>query len=316
MHHLNLTTSPRTWTASTIDSSTQWYVPLPAEALDEFSESIDAFNSQRGNITDLRPTAPQVAACRECVQQVQAALESGRGFAIVDRVPTHRYSPEEATIIYWLIGMMLGEPFEQNVHGSLLYDVRDTGESVAHGARFSVTSYESSFHTDNSFGRELMDYVGLLCLHTARSGGVSQVVSGHTVLKELLEREPASVAILCEKFHMDRRGGVLEGEQPTIEFPVVEQRDNEIQWRYLRFWIESGHAKAGVPLEIDQVRALDSLDALLGRVELRVEFALQPGQIYFINNRWILHNRTAFQDDPEPNLRRHLVRLWLRRRDK
>ena len=51
-----------------------------------------------------------------------------------------------------MIGQLLGEPIAQNVQGTLLYDVRDSGQDVARGARFSVTNYESSFHTDNSFG--------------------------------------------------------------------------------------------------------------------------------------------------------------------
>ena len=55
---------------------------------------------------------------------------------------------------------------------------------------------------------------------------------------------------------------------------------------------------------------------MLNRPELRAEFALEPGQVYFINNRWILHNRTAFEDHPEPERRRHLVRLWLEGRDR
>ena len=46
----------------------------------------------------------------------------------------------------------------------------------------------------------------------------------------------------------------------------------------------------------------------------RAEFALKPGDMYFINNRWILHNRTSFEDYPEMERRRHLVRLWLQRR--
>jgi len=57
--------------------------------------------------------------------------------------------------------------------------------------------------------------------------------------------------------------------------------------------------------------ALDVLDELLSRRDLRVEFDLKPGDMYFINNRWVLHNRTAFEDHPEPERRRHLVRLWL-----
>ena len=39
----------------------------------------------------------------------------------------------------------------------------------------------------------------------------------------------------------------------------------------------------------------------------------KAGDMYFLNNRWLLHNRTAFVDHPEPERRRHLVRLWLTR---
>ena len=40
---------------------------------------------------------------------------------------------------------------------------------------------------------------------------------------------------------------------------------------------------------------------------------LKRGQILFINNRWLFHNRSGFEDHPEPERRRHLVRLWLKR---
>jgi alpha-ketoglutarate-dependent taurine dioxygenase len=88
----------------------------------------------------------------------------------------------------------------------------------------------------------------------------------------------------------------------------------ELVCRYLRYWIEAGHDKAGEPLTRDRVRALDALDGVACEEDLRVEFALEPGQILWVNNRWILHNRTAFVDHPEADRRRHLVRLWLRRR--
>ena len=39
---------------------------------------------------------------------------------------------------------------------------------------------------------------------------------------------------------------------------------------------------------------------------------LRPGDMFFSNNRWILHNRTAFEDHLEPERRRHYVRLWLK----
>jgi alpha-ketoglutarate-dependent taurine dioxygenase len=199
----------------------------------------------------------------------------------------------------------------QNIQGTLLYDVRDTGQSLDQGARFSVTSYESSFHTDNSFGTEIVDYVGLLCLQTAKSGGRSQVVNGLTVCEELRAKHRDALEILNRPFHIDRRGGVREGESATIQFPIIQDDNGSIVYRYLRYWIEAGHEKVGQPLTSAQVSALNVLDEVLNRPDLRVEFDLQPGDMYFINNRWILHNRTAFEDHPEPERRRHLVRLWL-----
>jgi hypothetical protein len=48
------------------------------------------------------------------------------------------------------------------------------------------------------------------------------------------------------------------------------------------------------------------------RPELMLEFTLQPGEAYFINNYTILHARTAFDDGDAPeDARRHLLRLWL-----
>ena len=103
-------------------------------------------------------------------------------------------------------------------------------------------------------------------------------------------------------------GGGADGLRPAIELGGPEPL-----FRYLRYWIEAGHEKAGEPLTPARRAALDRLDEVLNRPALRAEFSLQPGQVYFINNRWILHNRTAFEDHPEPERRRHLVRLWLER---
>jgi len=242
---------------------------------------------------------------------VRTALEWGRGFSIIRGPRSDRYSPEEKMVCYWLIGQLLGRPIEQNVQGTLLYDVRDTGQDVRYGARFSVTNAESSFHTDNSFGSGVADYVGLLCLQSAKSGGLSQVVSGYTVHNELLARHPGALEMLYQQWHIDRRGGVRPGEGPTVQYPVIAWDGHGLTYRYLRFWIESGHDRIGQPLSTSQRRALDALDEVANDPGLRVEFALKPGDLFFINNRWILHNRTAFEDHPEPE-RRHLVRLWLR----
>ncbi|HKI36398.1 MAG TPA: TauD/TfdA family dioxygenase [Gemmataceae bacterium] len=302
----------RAWRADSIGDSQGWYYALPGTCLAALREVARAGHGRP--ITELRLGADLRSACAAELGRVLDALEQGPGFAIVRGPAPDRSSPEEAQALYWLAGQALGEPVSQNVEGVLLYDVRDTGQQLSQGARFSVTSYESSFHTDNSFGDAVVDYVGLLCLCPARAGGLSQVVSGYAVCDCLRREAPDVLAALSAPYHFDRRGGVRAGETPTALFPVLGQTERGLLFRYLRYWIEVGHEKGGVPLAPEQVRALDVLDGVLARPGLRAEFALRPGDMFFVNNRWILHNRTAFEDDPEPGRRRHLVRLWLRAR--
>ena len=85
--------------------------------------------------------------------------------------------------------------------------------------------------------------------------------------------------------------------------------------RYLYYYIQVGHKQAGKTLTAGQEKALEVVEELLRRADFRVEFNLQPGQMLFTNNRWILHNRTAFEDYPDPEQRRHYVRLWLQQHD-
>lgn len=302
----------RGWTKATIDDSRSWYYPLSDGGRAALERAVSEADDRLRPMTAAKLPATARAACAEGLRPVIDALETGRGFAIITGVPVESLSERDAQLFYWLLGQLLGTPFEQNVQGTLLYDVRDTGQYVSQGARFSVTNAESTFHTDNSFGQEVLDYVGLLCIHTAKEGGINQIISGYTVHNRMRNERPAELRTLYEPFHIDRRGGVRPGEAPTIQLPVFQSDGQQLTLRYLRHWIEAGHEKAGVPLTEAQRRALDALDEVLKRPELPAHFGLKRGEVLFVNNRWIFHNRTAFEDYSEPERRRHLVRLWLK----
>jgi alpha-ketoglutarate-dependent taurine dioxygenase len=305
------TTDPRAWRTASIDAPSSWYYPLSAPCLAALDQAVQEWRHEQRPVTDISLPNALRHTCARDLEPVQRALDSGRGFAIIQGIPVERSSVPEAQLMYWLLGQALGQPVDQNVQGTRLYDVRDTGQDVAYGARFSVTNSESTFHTDNSFGDELFDYVGLLCVRTAKTGGTNQVVSGYTVYQELRDQHPDVLAILSQPFHIDRRAGVKEGQSATARYPVLAQHGGNLTVRYLRYWIEVGHQKAAAPLTPAQQQALDVLDRLLPRPDLRVEFVLRPGEVFFSNNRWIFHNRTAFEDHPEVERRRHYVRLWL-----
>jgi alpha-ketoglutarate-dependent taurine dioxygenase len=296
------------WGRETI-APESWQLPLPERLLDCLDGLL---RSPPEDLTAMRLPEEAVPRCREALRPAAAALESGVGFVVLT-APASPYDDRQRTLLYWLVGQALGRPVTQNVQGTLLYDVRDTGQDVRYGARFSVTNADSSFHTDASFCDDLVDYVGLLCLKPARTGGVNHVVSGRTVHAELAARHPQALAVLGQPFHVDRRGGTRPGEAPTALFPVLRHDGSEPVLRYLRYWIEAGHDRAGQPLTAAQVEALDCLDGVLADPALRAEFSLRPGEMFFLNNRWMLHSRTAFEDHAEPERRRHLVRLWLAR---
>ena len=217
----------------------------------------------------------------------------------------------KSQMVYWVIGQLLGVPFAQDVKGTLLYDVRDTGQDPTKGARFSVSNVESSFHMDHCFGDPIPDILGLLSLQGAKSGGRSQFLSAYTLHNELLTRYPQEVATLYEPFYFDRRGQFKEGEKPVFEAPIFRWDAQGLHIRYLYYYIQVGQERMEESFSPAQARALEAVEDTLRRQDLHVELLLEPGQMLFTSNHWLLHNRTSFEDFPEPEKRRHLVRLWL-----
>src|SRR5206468_6012273 len=137
------------------------------------------------------------------------------------------------------------------------------------------------FHTDNSFGAEVLDYVGLLCVCPAKSGGKSQLVSGHSVRQELAARHSEALEILRQPFYVERKGGLRPGEAPVGRFPILGGDGAELLIRYLRYWIEVGHDKVGSPLTPRHKAALDTLDRVAGERRMRVEFGMRAGDMFF-----------------------------------
>ena len=62
-------------------------------------------------------------------------------------------------------------------------------------------------------------------------------------------------------------------------------------------------------------RRQDLLDALADDAALHLGMEFLPGDVQFVHNHTLLHDRTAFEDWPEPERKRHLLRLWLAPRE-
>lgn len=296
--------APRGWTSDTAGEPETWVHQLP-------DGLVEAYAIGEGVELDADPGL--IDAWRLTFEPMIRELDEGRGFILIDRVPIESLSPEAARRVYWRIGQSLGNPIEQNIQGTLLYDVKDTGADVSEGARFSVTNAESTFHTDAAFAEAPPEYVGLLCLATAQRGGESQLVSAYTLHNALSASVSEQVESGYEPFHFDRRGQFRPGEPNVMVAPIFQWDGTELDTRYLDYYIRVGHEVSGEPPSADQTALLETINQRLSKGDLHVTFSLRPGQILFTNNHWILHNRTAFEDHREAQKRRHYVRLWLER---
>src|SRR5262249_47781376 len=81
-------------------------------------------------------------------------------------------------------------------------------------------------------------------------------------------------------------------------------------------YIDSAQRFPEVPrLTTAQIEALDLFDALADDPALNMVMEFRPGDIQLVHNHTLLHDRTDFVDWPEPERRRHLLRLWLAAND-
>jgi hypothetical protein len=92
---------------------------------------------------------------------------------------------------------------------------------------------------------------------------------------------------------------------------VFGARDGKVSVRLIRNQINAACTKTGVPLAPIERAALDLFDELAQDPEIHLDMDLQVGDIQFCNNYVMLHSRTSFEDYPEVERRRHMIRLWL-----
>lgn len=262
----------------------------------------------------LRPGDFEFAACRDLMAEVRCQLDTGLGFALIDRLPAERYSRSVMTALYWLLASMVARPVSQKWEGRMIYDVRDTGKKPGNGVRPDITNVEQNFHTDNSYNLCPPEFVTLLCLQTAMEGGISSIVSFSAVHNEMRRRHPELLPRLYQGYWFDRQREHAPGDAMTIRHPLFESDGDRLLARLSHFQVVNGYKLAGETLDPEGAAALETLESIMNEPEFGREFFFEPGQIQIVDNLRCGHRRTAFRDYDEPERKRHLVRLWLRDR--
>ena len=63
--------------------------------------------------------------------------------------------------------------------------------------------------------------------------------------------------------------------------------------------------------ELSEREVLDLYEEIANDPDLYLDMDLEPGDIQWLSNHTAMHARTGYEDWPEPERKRHLLRLWL-----
>ena len=239
-------------------------------------------------------------------------LLDGVGLFIIDSTCLKNFSLEEKIAIYTLIAKILGELIIQNMQQEKILEIKDVGKSMKTGGRYHETKEGYSHHTDSPHWKDVPDYVGLFCVHNAKKGGTNLFLSAYTIHNKIVKEKNELLHIFYEKFHFDKRGEFKDGESPTVFESIFEFKDERLYFRYLRNYIDTGHDIQNQPLSKLQEEALTYLDNLMHMDEMVMRYDLKPGDMIFSDNHWIVHGRTLFEDYDDENLKRLMLRTWIR----
>jgi hypothetical protein len=304
--HWALIDHPSAWKVADCHTSADYSIELNSTHLAEIGQAMGRIKDAGLSLDDLGREHFDLPSMQPVIDEIRRQIEDGRGFVVLRRLPVDAYSKDELGMIFWGIGTHLGRGVSQSVLGDRLGQVKDFSREDPL-ARAYRNKQELSPHTD------LSGLVGLACLRNAMSGGVSRLTSAISIHNVMLEECPKLLERLYRGYVFHRRGEEQPGDLPYTPYrvPVYSSTAGKVSVRYVRSYVEAGETAVGRRMGEAELAVLDRFEEISKRPELMLEFTLQPGEVYFLNNYTILHARTAFEDFDEEDRRRHLLRLWI-----
>jgi Taurine catabolism dioxygenase TauD, TfdA family len=295
------------WRRTDVADPALWREELSRAQVDELRRAVAHAKNTGRPLGELGASDFPLPTLAREVARWREEVERGRGFQVVSGLPVRQWSEADASLCFWCLGLHMGRPGAQNPQGDLLGHVRDTGEDAGDPfVRLYRTAANIAYHCDAA------DVVGLLCLHAARRGGASRIASSVAVYDEIARRRPDLVARLYEPFLLDIRNEDASGALRYLPIPPCRFAGGRLRTFYHSDYFRSVVRHADVsPFTDSERELLDLYEAIAGDPEFFLDMDFAPGDIQWLSNHTIVHARTAYEDHPEPDRKRHLLRLWL-----
>ena len=296
---------PAHWLGSSLFECEDWSWRFEEDHGDEVARALEA--SAHLPLENITAQTFPLPGLGKKLTAIQNSLETGTGAAFLRGFPLNRFSPEQMKRLFWGMARYIGTPVSQSAKGEFLFSVRNEGHPQGDPkVRGPNTKNRLRFHTDRC------DVIGFLCLRQALSGGENFLISSVAVHNEIASRRPDLLKVLYQPFPYLRHTVDKANPRPYCLQPVFAHCQGHFIANVLRVLIDRADAHPEAPnLTQDQKDALDLIDEIAENPSFHARFRQQPGDLLFVNNFLALHSRSAFEDDPRPDHKRHLLRLWL-----
>lgn len=302
--------TPSAWTAHSFSSPADFTIHLPAAAERELRRIVTG--SRIASLDHRQITLGEFGtpALRDLMDGVHRELWDGRGFLLLKGLPIADLSIEQIQAYYWLLSLYLGKPVSQSAAGERIGFVQDrTKPGQLQTERGYTSRRELPLHTDGG------DFMGLLCVRAAISGGLSVGSSVHSIYNTMLERCPELLPRLFRGFPYHRKGEQPD-DQPLVtpyNVPVLAWINDRLSARYIRPSMDTAYKALGREWDPLDTKALDAFDDISWDDDHLIRFMMEPGDLYLASNWTTLHSRTEFIDHEEPQNKRLMLRIWPQR---
>ncbi|MSQ51206.1 MAG: TauD/TfdA family dioxygenase [Betaproteobacteria bacterium] len=291
------------WQGEAMGRRTDWIHHLAPAEIAELESALELARATGIGIGGISRENFPLPRLSQLIARALDALENGPGMFLIRGLPVDRLPPESMRMIYWGLGRHLGTAVCQSPKGDVLGDVRDVNVNNDKVGRGYQSRKGQPFHTDSC------DVVGLLVLHTAKTGGLSTIVSSVALHNEILRTRPDLLEILYQPFHMY----YPDWGERWWQQPAFSVHQGKFACKAVSLWVRLAqeHFPELPRLAPEQQEAIDLFQEIPKRPGFHLAMMFQPGDLQLLNNHVTLHGRTGFEDFEEPDRKRHLLRLWL-----
>ena len=232
------------------------------------------------------------------MQDIRGELIRGKGAVLLRGIDLQGRSVEEFGRLFWGLGTHIGHAAVNNVRGERLCRVEHATDARQVGVGY-LRDNDLRPHSDYH------EVLALAAFQRAETGGETGLVSSLEMHNIFRTEQPDYLRALYEGCdHL-----APDGERVLPKVPLFCNVDGHVSFSFHRHLCQEAAKKLGQALPPELTGAIDFVEEVAARPELRLRFLLEPGDILFWHNFTVLHSRTAFADSP--SRRRLLLRLWL-----